>query len=415
MAHSDGIITAPVSFADVNATLGTSHTDLSAMCRDNNIKQWAKYRPVQYGTKFVGILTDAQRASVNYGITNIPVWSGSNSRIGNVVDVWVFDDSTSSKLPNGYSDIPSNGWWTRGLPTDAFRLADFVCGDDYSKGYFHRADPPIGVIDQAYINGGAVNIVYNMNTSGVTAGLTVTYSDLSALTNISYQNMYFGVCIVCGTKSSRTIYIATQDNKVGTIDGAGITLWSMGAFVRFKTNSTSGTLNTYLNNGTPFYVFPIITTFKNYVESSYITPFSGTGANETFIPLMPTESVSLEIFYVEGTILSFNVYSKPNQTDRKLYYSVSIKNNDSVNNRYFRYRVTIYDSNGTSLASTYPSSFQIAADDIAIFSGDNVYIDGGQHWRSAYSATVEVMPQVDVPHHDTSANTMVIHGELPRD
>ena len=410
MAHSDGIITPPVSFADVNATLGTSHTNLTSLCTDSNIKQWAKYRPVQYGTRFAGILTDANRASVNYGITNIPKW-GTSSRIPNIVDVWVFGDTTAAKMPDGYSSPPAAGWWTKGLPNDAFRLADFACGDDRTKGYFHRANPPIGTLDQAALNGGTANIIYKMNVDGVTAGLTITYSDLSVMNSISYQNMYFGIIIVCGNQSSRTIYLATQDNKVGAIDGAGITLWSMGAVVRFKVNSTSGAINTYFNNGTPFYVFPVITTRKNYVENSYITP-TDNNTGDIYVALMPAESVALQTFYIEGIISSFTVYSTDVVTDRKLYFSFMITNNDSVVDRYFRYRLTIYDQNGTTLATTYPSSFKINAGDTQQVSSN---IDGGQYWKSAYSATVEVLPQTDQPYHNTSANTMVLHGVLPRD
>jgi len=40
MAHSEGIVTAPVGFADVNAVLGTSHTDLGNLCKDTHIGQW---------------------------------------------------------------------------------------------------------------------------------------------------------------------------------------------------------------------------------------------------------------------------------------------------------------------------------------------------------------------------------------
>ena len=48
MAHESGLITYPVSFADVNATLGTSHTDLKTMCKDSNIKWYSKYKPTSY-------------------------------------------------------------------------------------------------------------------------------------------------------------------------------------------------------------------------------------------------------------------------------------------------------------------------------------------------------------------------------
>ena len=46
MAHNNGIITPPVSFGDVNAVLGTSHTTISALCQDANINPMAKYKSV---------------------------------------------------------------------------------------------------------------------------------------------------------------------------------------------------------------------------------------------------------------------------------------------------------------------------------------------------------------------------------
>lgn len=67
MAHSNGIITAPVSFGDVNAVLGTSHTDLHALCEDNNINRFAKYKPVRSSVK--GIMTDADFIAAGYGLS----------------------------------------------------------------------------------------------------------------------------------------------------------------------------------------------------------------------------------------------------------------------------------------------------------------------------------------------------------
>ena len=67
MAHSNGIITAPVSFGDVNAVLGTSHTDLHALCEDSNINKFAKYKPVRSSVK--GIMTDADFIAAGYGLS----------------------------------------------------------------------------------------------------------------------------------------------------------------------------------------------------------------------------------------------------------------------------------------------------------------------------------------------------------
>ena len=411
MAYNTNLrmITGPVSVRDVQQALGSDSPDVGTLCTVLTIKQWAKYRPIQYGTRYVQILTDSQRATVNWGIKNIPAWYGSGSYISNVVDVWVFSDVTASKLPNGYTAPPADDWWAKQLPTDAYRLADFVCGDDHTKGYFLGAEAPIGGIDQIFNNGGKTNVIYKMNVSGVTAGLTITYSDLSEMNNRSYQNLYFGICIVCGTQNSRTIYIATQDNQVGAIDGTGITLWSMGAVVRFKVDSTSGALYTYMNNATPFYVFPIITSRKNYVENSYIQP-TGSAAGVVFIPLQPYESVTLQTFYVEGVILDFYAWrDSALTTSRYIYYSAVIVNNDIDVARNFRYRVTVYDSNGNVLGSVYPSNINFAAGEQKTFSS-NIDVSSASNARAAFSALLEVMPQDIVPHHDTSATTSIQNG-----
>ena len=48
MANSGGIISDPVSFADVNTVLGTAHTDLMTLCKAQNIKWYSKYKPTSY-------------------------------------------------------------------------------------------------------------------------------------------------------------------------------------------------------------------------------------------------------------------------------------------------------------------------------------------------------------------------------
>lgn len=43
---STTIVSAPVSFTDVQNALGVSHTDLAALCKSSNVNQWSKYKPV---------------------------------------------------------------------------------------------------------------------------------------------------------------------------------------------------------------------------------------------------------------------------------------------------------------------------------------------------------------------------------
>ncbi len=126
MAHSDGIITAPVSFGDVNAVLGTSHTTLSALCADPNINKFARYKSLAYPK--LGLLTNAERQSVGHGIT-IP-------------------DVVESSTLNGdaIADAAANDWvYTRptGGAQQPYRLHDFANTDGGTDGYYHNAVPPI--------------------------------------------------------------------------------------------------------------------------------------------------------------------------------------------------------------------------------------------------------------------------------
>ena len=67
MAHSNGIITAPVSFGDVNGTLGTSHTDLHSLCQDGNINRFSKNKSVRYNSP--AVLAAADFVAAGYGLS----------------------------------------------------------------------------------------------------------------------------------------------------------------------------------------------------------------------------------------------------------------------------------------------------------------------------------------------------------
>lgn len=94
MAYGNNVVTAPVSFGDVNRALGSSHTDLASLCTDAHIKYWAKFKPVDYNK--VAPLTDAERASVNYGLINIPTWSNINK----MANFWLGLDTSSTNYPD---------------------------------------------------------------------------------------------------------------------------------------------------------------------------------------------------------------------------------------------------------------------------------------------------------------------------
>lgn len=127
MAHSNGIITAPVSFGDVNAVLGTSHTDLGELVRDSHINKFARYKPISYPTN--GLLTETQRRSVAHGIVMPAYVTGSTLTVGLV------EEAASNDW--GYIK-PSGG---SGSP---YRLHDFGNTVNQSSiGYNQNAVPPI--------------------------------------------------------------------------------------------------------------------------------------------------------------------------------------------------------------------------------------------------------------------------------
>lgn len=119
MAHTNtGIISAPVSFADVNAVLGTSHTDLAALCMDSHINMWAARKPI-YNTK-VGILTNDDWKGNGRTLSGYKT-GGGIKKWANVYAQFISNGSVASQIWE--HDKPASG--------SAYRLHDF-------NGYYHN-------------------------------------------------------------------------------------------------------------------------------------------------------------------------------------------------------------------------------------------------------------------------------------
>ena len=118
---STTIVSAPVSFTDVQNALGVSYTDLAALCTASTINKWAKYKPVVYPS--VSSSNDGKGTVVNttslkqmYGLT-IPHTTDPFTTYKNGGGAWTYTK------PSGGAESP-------------YRLADF-------NGYRHNATPPI--------------------------------------------------------------------------------------------------------------------------------------------------------------------------------------------------------------------------------------------------------------------------------
>lgn len=132
MSNSDGRITRPVNFADVQKVLGRSFNDEGMLCTSDNINKWSKSKPYNYSSLSPLVDTEkkgtpAQNAEgIFYGLKAISV-AGKLSELHNATYEYV-------GVPKGSADSP-------------YRISDF-------DGYDDNAVPTISgtIPDEAYYN-----------------------------------------------------------------------------------------------------------------------------------------------------------------------------------------------------------------------------------------------------------------------
>lgn len=217
MAHTNtGIISAPVSFADVNAVLGTRHTDLAALCTDNNINMWAARKPI-FNTK-VTVLTDADWKGNGRTLSGYKTGGG----IKKWADVYAqyisnINESTGSVVSQVWAyDKPASG--------SAYRLSDFA-------GYYHN-------VGRAFsINTLFGNISYLLiPSSDAERGRTVSFS-MSFLSTTPDGGIaaaqLFGDCwgyypaVIFNNGSSGNnsfVYAKTAPNPISAYAGGSVTI-----------------------------------------------------------------------------------------------------------------------------------------------------------------------------------------------
>ena len=183
MANSNGKITAPVSFADVNAVLGTSHTDLGNLCKDTHINMWAKYKPLHL-SYFIGIPTEAMLKAVKYGLSLY-----SSASLSTII-------SNTNGTLNGWTySKPSGG------AASPYRLHDF-------NKYYHNAQPIFKQFNcNDKIKAGAQ--FYATITVSLESDDELTLSDLYEAS----QQLFFGVAI---TNTSNTVLAAATSSQRGS-------------------------------------------------------------------------------------------------------------------------------------------------------------------------------------------------------
>jgi len=167
------VITAPVSFYDVQRCLATSKNGLKDFCTHPGINKWSKCKPVINNS----IFTAAE-----------PLWwKGDNGKCGLTIPEY----STLAALIAAY-DAGAITWPYQqpiGGSSSPFRLTDF-------KNYFHGATSPL-------LNWSCSEFGLNLYADSTIGGNMQTRfidgNDLSIADIANYANWYFGVVITNGT------------------------------------------------------------------------------------------------------------------------------------------------------------------------------------------------------------------------
>ncbi len=120
MAYANGIITAPVSIADIQAVLGTPASDVGTLCTlDKKINKWSRRKPVACYPLFR--VTEADMVDVSYGLS-VPVLAGPF-------------ESCIQKIVNGDESTKWGYVTPKGGRNSPYRMTDF-------ENYYHNATPP---------------------------------------------------------------------------------------------------------------------------------------------------------------------------------------------------------------------------------------------------------------------------------
>ena len=214
-------IEAPVYPWEVSKVLGIHSGDVGTVCTSSRINPWAKYKPVNHPK--IGILTDEERAEVQYGITKIPLF-------GNQVDMASFVKN-GTPAPLTFPDAtPETEYWEYELPpyNRHKRTTDF-------DGYWHQAirciEPLQIVNDELDVSAMDDNEIICFDFPVATEAANLKISDFAFTylwaqhTQLTNSGDYFlGLCLTDGTADgTRTVTQSSKMNNgmpnVHTVDG----------------------------------------------------------------------------------------------------------------------------------------------------------------------------------------------------
>lgn len=314
MAYSNGKVSAPVSFSDVNQALGTSHTDLGSLCKDSHINRWAKYKPVVKDL----LDTTSQLANDKTWLSSATWWKGTNGNCGITFTTYSTIAAARAVIVDG-----ANVWnYTKpaGGSISPYRLTDF-------NQYYHTAPCPttsVGASD-AQLQAGAI-LTVTVATS-INDGLSLKLNDVGSFADYYYLAALF-------TSSGTLALLHTSSKKVGAYN-SGETI----------------SIDIPYNNGSYGYEGKLSegTTYKCFVMMSSVAYTCATSAqNGTYIPL-PANNTNAGLGSTDVRCLASSQYAVVDATADGRIVSWVVKLYGAGNPSSVTMRL-IYASTGTTVS-----------------------------------------------------------------
>lgn len=346
---STTIVSAPVSFTDVQNALGVSYIDLAALCTASTINKWAKYKPVVYPS--VSDSNDGKGTVINtsttkqmYGL-NVPITSDPFTVYKNGGGEWTYTK------PSGGAASP-------------YRLADF-------NGYRNNATPPIytGFAKDVFQN---FNIFETAFIIDFTVGNSLSIMDFSSAPSVS-DNIRIGAILYQCPAATKTDLSTWQ--RLLTISTTNAALMR-----KTITIADLAAQNVHINDGS-FYAF-VLYLADNSQHVNFTIPWDNShyfaalyeakalpffSIVSPYIWMMPDINVPSRYFaftpsasstYTPGSLsttfylrIPISTYRSYNGLQRNLVFGTTDRIRIRINGRGDLFDGTLVNSSGTEISS----------------------------------------------------------------
>ena len=393
--HNGTLIQPPVSIRDVQTVLGHSSGDLATLISNGNINKWAKYKPIIKAE--VGVISNTDRKNANYGIANIPVWSG-NGAVNKMGNFWFGVNTTDTNLPSCGRKAE---YWAYERPTGGssapYRLSDFAEAAGSSYGYKSDVDPPIGYEMFGVVTvspNGSMTIYFEGNGISQGDGYSVPVSELTGV-GVTFGSMYMSFML--HKTGSSTYYVASRPN-----------IWQNDNSTSISSKITSKSIGEGLKGECE--VFPFLSTKCFSALTSSLS-----GETGPCVAMFEKSSVRLEIQYIRADISGFAAYYEET-SDKSLSYQCSLINNISDIGFYAQYTIEMSPSDTFPSTDTVTETVNLYIDKgQTLFVSDNITLQSqtALHYKNGYARIIVIAQSGSstIFYEQTSDATNIVEGK----